>query len=98
MIEDGIPGGPALRHGRRPRDLLALAATGCIVLVLIGAPGLARWGAQLPEGRVANGLVDLTATWSRTTQRLGLTAFHAELRAALRRLEAVRFAEADDDD
>ena len=96
-IEDGIPGSPALRHGR-PRDLLALTATGCMVLALLGAPGLARWAAQLPEGTVANGLVDLTTGWSRAAQRLGLAAFHAEIRGALRRIEALRFASSDDDD
>ena len=97
LIEDGIPGGPVLRHGG-PRDLLAVAVSGCLVLALLGAPGLARWAAQLPEGTIATSLVDVTAAWSRTTQRLGLTAFHAELRSALRRLEAVRFSPSDDDD
>ena len=97
LIEDGIPGGPALRRDQ-PRNLLAVAVAGCLVLALLGGLGLTRWAAQLPEGTIATSLVDVTAAWSRTAQRLGLTAFHAELRGALRRLEALRFAPPDDDD
>jgi hypothetical protein len=69
----------------------AVIAIAAVALLLINAPSVRSWTAQLPPGEAALEARDLADRWAAATARLGLNAPRAALAGAWDRLLAARF-------
>jgi hypothetical protein len=79
------------RRGGTPRQVLAVAAVGAIVLALFAAPDLPGWADRLGDGPVAEAVRPLAGDWDRAMSRLGLTRPHQALRDAVQRMQEWRW-------
>src|SRR5581483_3745996 len=90
---DAIP--LALRRtGGTPRQVLAMAVIGTLLLAVFAAPDLSSWLDRMGGGPVLEPLQNAAAEWNAEVTRLGLTAPHEALRAAMQRAVEWRWGEA----
>jgi hypothetical protein len=75
------------RRGGTPRQVLAMAAIGAVVLALFAAPDLPGWADRLGDGRIADAMRPIAQDWDRTMTRLGFDRPHAALREAVQRMQ-----------
>jgi hypothetical protein len=79
------------RRGGNPRQVLAMAAIGAIVLALFAAPDLPGWADRLGDGRLAEAIRPFAGDWNRAMAQLGLTRPHEALRNAVQRMQEWRW-------
>ena len=79
------------RRGGTPRQVLALAAIGAIVLALFAAPDLPGWAERLGDAPAAEAVRPVAQGWDRAMARLGLDRPHQALRAAVQRMQEWRW-------
>jgi hypothetical protein len=73
------------RHGGTPRQVLAMSVIGTLLLAVFAAPDLSSWLNRMGGGPVLEILQNAAAEWEAEVARLGLTAPHEAIRAAMRR-------------
>ena len=73
------------RKGGTPRQVLAMSVIGTLLLAVFAAPDLSSWLDRMGGGPVLEPLQDAAAEWEAEVARLGLTAPHEAIRAAMRR-------------
>jgi hypothetical protein len=76
-----------------PVRVLRVAVIGCIVAAAFGSAPLRGWTETLPDGRFTAVARDAAMQWNDAMTRIGAPEPRAWLRAAIRSLEARRFAE-----
>ena len=82
---DAIP--PRLRRsGGTPRQVLAMSVIGALLLAVFAAPDLSSWLDRMGGGPVLEPLQNGAAEWNAGMTRLGLTAPHEAIRAAMQRV------------
>jgi hypothetical protein len=79
------------RRGGTPRQVLALAGIGAIVLAFFAAPDLPGWADRLGDGPVAEAVRPLAGDWDGAMSRLGLARPHQALRGAVQRMQEWRW-------
>jgi hypothetical protein len=82
------------RRGGTPRQVLAMSLVGTLLLAIFAAPDLTSWLDRMGGGPVLEPLQNAAAAWQDAMVRLGLTAPHEAIRAAMRRVLAWRWGEA----
>jgi hypothetical protein len=73
------------RSGGTPRQVLAISVIGTLLLAVFAAPDLSSWLNRMGGGPVLEILQNAAAEWEAEVARLGLTAPHEAIRAAMRR-------------
>src|SRR4051794_4194871 len=73
------------RTGGTPRQVLAMTVIGTLLLAVFAAPDLSSWLDRMGGGPVLEPLQNAAAEWQASVARLGLTAPHEAIRAAMRR-------------
>jgi hypothetical protein len=79
------------RRGGTPRQVLALAAIGAIVLAFFAAPDLPGWAERLGDRPIAEAMRPIVGDWDRAMARLGLERPHQVLRDAVQRMQEWRW-------
>jgi hypothetical protein len=74
------------RRGGTPRQVLAMAVSGTIVLALFASRDLAGWAERLGDSPAVLVAQKTAAEWDQRMASLGLTRPHEVLRDSLRRL------------
>jgi hypothetical protein len=82
---DAIPL-PLRRRGGTPRQVLAVSVIGTLLLAVFAAPDLSSWLDRMGGGPMLEPLQNAAAEWEAAVARLGLTAPHETIRAAMRRV------------
>ena len=86
---------PALRRtGGTPRQVLAMSVIGTLLLAVFAAPDLSSWLNRMGGGPILEPIQNAAAEWEAEVARLGLTAPHEAIRAAMRRALEWRWGEA----
>jgi hypothetical protein len=85
VAADAIPIG-ARRRAATSGQAFAAILTGAVALAFLAGGDLPSWAERLPDGGLAPLLREATATWSRTVDRLGVSAPHEAVRHAVQRL------------
>jgi hypothetical protein len=74
------------QRGGTPRQVLAMSVIGTLLLAVFAAPDLRSWLDRMGGGPVLEPLQNAAAEWEAEVARLGLTAPHEAIRAAVRRM------------
>src|SRR3954469_14597265 len=81
------------RKGGTPRQVLAMSVIGTLLLAVFAAPDLSSWLSRMGGGPMLEKLQNAAADWEAEVTRLGLTAPHEAIRAAMRRMLEWRWGE-----
>ena len=76
------------RNGGTPRQVLAMTVIGTLLLAVFAASDLSSWLDRMGGGPLLEPLQNAAAEWEAAVARLGLTAPHEAIRAAMRRVLA----------
>jgi len=74
------------RRGGSPRQVLAIAVIGTVVLALFASRDLPSWVRGIGDGPLAERALALATEWDDAMQSLGLVRPHEALRELIRRL------------
>jgi hypothetical protein len=81
------------RTGETPRQVLTMSLIGTLLLAVFAAPDLSSWVDRMGGGPILEPLQNAAAEWNAAMTRLGLTAPHEAIRAAMRRVLEWRWGE-----